>query len=98
MDQTSTRLLSKFSNSNCLTVNYYIPGSGANFQAAYPVQTFSIPSYYKEYQGLLNTDYVINSKNTFSERFFMGTDPVTAPFAAGGRPAGIRLYKPIHEH
>ena len=62
--------------------NYYIPGSGISPTKAYPVQTFSIPSYYKEYQGLLNTDYVINSKNTFSERFFMGTDPVTAPFAS----------------
>jgi hypothetical protein len=49
---------------------------------------------YTEHQGLGNMDYVINSKNTLSGRYFYGTDPTKNSFNCGNTtpgPAGICL-------
>ena len=45
--------------------------------------TFSIPAVFSEPQALGNFDYVINSKNTLSGRWFYGPDTTTAPMACG---------------
>jgi Carboxypeptidase regulatory-like domain/TonB dependent receptor len=42
--------------------------------------SFSIPADFREDQFLINTDYVINAKNTLSERYFYSYDPETLPF------------------
>jgi hypothetical protein len=40
----------------------------------------SIPIVANENQYMLNTDYVLTSKNTLSEKFFTSSDPQTQPF------------------
>jgi hypothetical protein len=51
---------------------YFMPGSstGTNLPVNY-----SSPAYDREYQGLLNLDYVANSKNTLSARVFRSSEP-----------------------
>jgi hypothetical protein len=58
--------------------SYYIPGSGTagNLSGV----TFSQPAYEKEYQGMLNLDYVVNSKNTLTGRYFHSKEPQTINF------------------
>ncbi len=62
---------------------YYIPSST---NGGYQPTTFSIPALFNEYQVIGNFDYVLNSKNTLSSRYFFGTYPTTFAFycAAGG--------------
>jgi hypothetical protein len=63
---------------------YYIPSST---NGAYQPTAFSIPAIFHEYQVLGNFDYVVNSKNTLSSRYFFGTYPTTFDFncnAGGG--------------
>jgi len=60
---------------------YYIPGN--NGQTQYNV-AYSIPSASEENQGLLNGDYIINSKNTLAMRYFYSSDPRTIPFPQFG--------------
>jgi hypothetical protein len=61
--------------------SYYIPGT--NDQTVYNAG-FSIPSASTENQGLLNGDYLINSKNTLAMRYFYSSDPRTIPFPQFG--------------
>jgi outer membrane receptor protein involved in Fe transport len=42
--------------------------------------SFSIPADFREDQFLINTDYIINSKNTLTERYFYSYDPEVLPF------------------
>jgi hypothetical protein len=48
--------------------------------------SFSIPADFREDQFLINTDYVINAKNTLSERYFYSYDPETLPFNGDNVP------------
>ena len=48
--------------------------------------SFSIPADFREDQFLINTDYVINAKNTLSERYFYSFDPETLPFNGDNVP------------
>ena len=58
--------------------NYYVPSSGtANYLTG---QSISDPALYKEYQAIGNWDYLINSKNTLSGRYFVLTNPAAIPF------------------
>jgi hypothetical protein len=63
---------------------YYIPSStNGGFQPT----TYSIPAIFHEYQIMGNFDYVLNSKNTISTRYFYATYPTTFAFVcttAGG--------------
>ena len=71
--------------------SYYVPSSS---NGAYQNTTFSIPALYKEHQALFNLDYVINSKNTLSGRYFFSTDPTNNSFDCGSAtpgPPGICL-------
>ena len=58
--------------------SYYIPSA----TSAAPVN-YSIPAIYKEHQGMGNWDYLINTKNTLSGRYFYSSDPTVAPFPGG---------------
>jgi len=68
---------------------YLIPSSGPGVTAAKPGvssgqnTTYSIPARFTEYQGLGNLDYVIDSKNTLSARFFSTSDYQLINFACG---------------
>jgi hypothetical protein len=61
----------------------YIPSSGTS---KYQNATFSIPAQFTEHQAIGNIDYVIDSKNTLSGRWFYADDPYVLNFscAAGG--------------
>ena len=52
--------------------NYYFPGSGTS---GYRTVSFSDPAIYNEDQEVANFDYVVNSKNTLSGRYFFTNDP-----------------------
>ena len=75
--------------------SYYIPSSGAVSaiagKTAGQATTFSIPARFREDQVLANVDYVINSKNTLSVRYYYTYDPGNWPFScgAGGGAPGI---------
>jgi hypothetical protein len=56
---------------------YYIPSSG---NGAYQNTTFTIPAQYAERQAIGNLDFVINSKNTLSGRWFYANQPTQVPF------------------
>jgi hypothetical protein len=60
------------------TGGYYIPGSGTSGNLA--GVTYTQPAYEKEYQGMLNLDYVINSKHTLASRYFVSNEPQTINF------------------
>ncbi|HTA46744.1 MAG TPA: carboxypeptidase-like regulatory domain-containing protein [Bryobacteraceae bacterium] len=59
---------------------YYVPSNPGSaglsvFQSA--------PAVWNEHQLVANLDWIINSKNTFSARYFYSRDPETAPFNVG---------------
>jgi len=54
--------------------NYYYPGSGTS---GYREVSFSEPSIFREDQAMVNGDYLINSKETLSTRYFYSRDPQT---------------------
>ncbi len=63
---------------------YAIPGSGsANFLSGV---AYSQPAYDKEYQGMLNFDYVVNSKNTISSKYFRSYEPQSINFIGTAGP------------
>ncbi|MBP1622939.1 MAG: carboxypeptidase regulatory-like protein, partial [Acidobacteria bacterium] len=62
---------------------YFVPGSGTD---GYARRTFSIPAEYKGDQFLVNTDYVVNQRNTLSGRVFYTRDPQTIPMGYSNLP------------
>jgi len=52
------------------------------------ISTFSIPSTYFESQYMLNTDYILSSKHTLSERFFYANYPENQPLGTAGDTPG----------
>lgn len=71
---------------------YMIPGStNGTFQNT-PI---TVPGIYHDNQYIANADYMLNSKNTFSGRFFQSSDPQTLPFlplCGGTCLDGFRAY------
>lgn len=75
---------------------YFIPSStNGSFQ---PGVTYSEPAYEKEYQGMLNMDYVINSKNTLAFRFYRSYEPQTINFLGAGYLPGVPATDPFGYH
>jgi hypothetical protein len=64
---------------------YFMPGSTTG--AIQPVN-YSLPAYDREYQGMLNFDYLLNSKNTISSRFYKSLEDEIEPFTTAGNPPG----------
>jgi hypothetical protein len=58
--------------------SYVIPGSGSSGYVS--GIAFTQPAYDKEYQGMLNLDYQINSKNTLSSKYFRSYEPQSIAF------------------
>jgi len=57
---------------------YFIPSSGTSgFLSGV---TYSNPAYDKEYQGMLNLDYLISAKNTLAFRFYRSLENQIMPF------------------
>lgn len=68
----------RFLQSKLPNGNYYIPGSGTagNLSGV----TYTQPAYEKEYQGMLNLDYVVSAKHTLTSRYFRSMEPQTINF------------------
>jgi hypothetical protein len=68
--------------------SYYFPTN-----TAFGPVSFSSPALFSEKQTLINSDYLINSKNTLAMRFFYSTDPRTSQFNTpiGGALPGAPL-------
>lgn len=63
--------------------SYYIPG---NPSGAYGPVTYSQPATFTEHQLIANVDYVINSKNTLSVKYFWTGDQEFAPLSGTDVP------------
>jgi hypothetical protein len=61
--------------------NYYIPSSGTSGFATVP---FSDPAKFTEHQAVANIDYLLNSRETISGRFFTTQDPELISFSNAG--------------
>jgi hypothetical protein len=67
---------------------YYIPtNTGTPFQNVF----LTSPAVFHEDQTVVNVDYVINPKYTFSAKYFYTQDPQTIPFSGGDQPLGAPL-------
>ena len=73
--------------------SYLLAGSGSN-TGAYLPGTFTNPAIYHDHQGMGNFDYLVNSKNTLSGRFYYENEPVTGNFAASGQTLSASAYVP----
>lgn len=63
--------------------SYYFPGSGST---GYARREFTIPARYEGDQFLTNVDYIINTRNTLSGRFFYTRDPQITPMGYSNLP------------
>ncbi len=61
---------------------FFIPSSGTS--AFLGGVNYSIPANDKEYQGMLNLDYLLNDKNTVSFRYFNSLEPQVMSFPETG--------------
>jgi hypothetical protein len=73
---------------------YYIP---SNPNGVYGPVSFSSPASFTEHQLIGNVDYIINSKNTFSARYFYTADPQTLPIA-GNLPGTPESNKYVNDN
>lgn len=64
-----------------LNQGFFVAGAPASC-AAPCLQNLEDPATANENQFMINTDYVLSSKNTFSERYFHSFAPTTSPFGA----------------
>jgi len=71
--------------------SYFIPSSTTGINQN---TTFSIPAKYAEHQPIGNFDYLINSKNTLSGRWFYGGGNATIPMDCGANGTGVTLCLP----
>ena len=75
---------------------YFIPSSGtAGFQSGV---VYSIPAYDKEYQGMLNLDYIVNTKNTLSFKFYRSWEPQSISFSGAAYLPGTPATDPFGYH
>ncbi len=70
-------------NAKLANGSYYIPG---NPSGAYGPVTYSQPATFTEHQLIANVDYVINSKNTLSVKYFWTGDQEFAPLSGTDVP------------
>ena len=76
--------------------SYFIPSSGTS--AFVGGNTYSIPAYDKEYQGMLNMDYYINQKETLTFRFYRSMEPQSINFVGSAILPGTPATDPIGYH
>ncbi len=76
--------------------SYFIPSStNGTFQ---PGVTYSIPAYDKEYQGMLNLDYIMSAKNTIAFRFYRSYEPQSINFLGAAYLPGTPGTDPFGYH
>jgi hypothetical protein len=70
-------------NAKLANGSYYIPG---NPSGVYGPVTYSSPATFTEHQLITNGDYIINSKNTLSVKYFWTADPQFLPLSGTNVP------------
>jgi len=73
--------------------SYLLPSSGSTTGAYLPA-TFTNPAVYHDHQGMGNLDYLLNSKNTLSGRFYYENEPVVGNFSSSGTSLSASSYVP----
>ncbi len=69
--------------------SYFIPGSTIPGQFQ-PGVTYSIPAYEREYQGMLNLDYILSPEHTLVSRYFRSFETQTINFfPPAGQPGAL---------
>ena len=96
-----TQVLCNGSNINPVAINilelknpdgsYFIPSSSTGMNQNV---TFSLPATFREHQAIGNFDYVVNSKNTLSGRWFYANDLTNATMGCGATATAITLCLP----
>ncbi len=76
--------------------SYFIPSSGTS--GYLPGVVYSIPAYDKEYQGMLNLDYLMSTKNTISFRFYRSWEPQIISFSGASYTPGVPATDPFGYH
>ncbi len=75
---------------------YFLPSSGTSgFTSG---NTFSNPAYDKEYQGMLNLDYLMSAKNTVAFRFYRSYEPQSINFLGPAYLPGTPATDPFGYH
>ena len=75
---------------------YFLPSSGTSgFVSGV---TFSQPAYDKEYQGMLNLDYLMSAKNTVAFRFYRSWEPQSISFLGAQYLPGTPATDPFGYH
>ena len=83
---------------------YYLPSpNGANTAPSISCDnslfcTASVPAIYHEYQGIGNWDYLINTKQTLSGRYFVSVSPRMMSFVQGTTVPGIAVDTAYNNH
>jgi len=72
---------------------YLLPGTGST-TGAYSSATFTDPAIYHDHQAMGNWDYILNSKNTLSGRFYYENEPVEGNFSSSGSSLSASAYVP----
>jgi hypothetical protein len=86
----------KFLQAKTADGSYFIPSSGTSaFKSGV---TFSQPAYDKEYQGMLNLDYLMSAKNTIAFRFYRSYEPQTISFLGAAYLPGTPATDPFGYH
>jgi len=75
---------------------YFIPSStNGTFQ---PGVTYSAPAYDKEYQGMLNFDYLLNARHTLAVRYYRSYEPQIINFLGAAYLPGAPATDPFGYH
>jgi hypothetical protein len=91
ISQTAINVLQAAGPKSSLNKGFYVPSSPAGCTLATPgvidsgcVLNISQPVRANENQFLANSDYILSSKNTLSERYFLSSDPQVQSFTCLG--------------
>jgi len=74
----------RFLQSTTASGSYYMPSSGTSGNLS--GVAYTVPAYEHEYAGMLNADYLLNSRNTITTKFYQSEEPWLVPFVNGGVP------------
>src|ERR1700728_175658 len=88
---------------NGFNKGFYFPSAPATCKGVATTDTgcnigISIPIVANENQYMANTDYVLSSKNTLSEKFFTSSDPQVQPFNCFITPGNCNPGAPADAH
>jgi hypothetical protein len=85
----------KFLQAKLSDGSYFMPGSTTG---AVQAASYSNAARDQEYQGMMNIDYLINSKNTFSAKYYRSVEPQSINFQGAAAVPGSPVSDPFGYH